>query len=71
MNQAQINQDAMALFDDYQKNGIDHINEVAHRGPSPLNIEVISLVARWLQSDEVFSNWAFIEIMTASNKQEI
>jgi len=68
MNQQQITEDAHGLIKDYQTYGIDKINEISKQGPTPLNIEVIRLAAQWLQTDVIFADWAFVEIMTSSNE---
>lgn len=65
--QTLVRECAAELVGDYRKNGIDAIIKIYGHGSAvttKLERDTVSLAARYLQSDEIFADWAFIFIMT-------
>jgi len=63
-----VREGAAAIVEEYRKNGIEAIEKIYSNGgrKTQLNRDEVGLAARYLQSDGVFSDWAFIFIMTRS-----
>ena len=53
--------DAQVLVKDYLANGLEYVKEICESEPKA-NIETVKLAARYLQSDEAFSSWAFVYV---------
>ena len=63
MKRSIIQADAQNLVRDYQKHGIEYISQVCGNGS--VDKSIIKMAAHWLQSDKVFTNWAFTYIQGA------